>query len=103
MAVCPKCEWNVNTAHMVKDAMACPHCRTPLRFNWNEYRRAAGPGFFVAMAVIFNLFLTADPIPRGIISAALLVAWLVFFRQYKRYLRSATLEVNQRVDAGQDI
>jgi hypothetical protein len=103
MAVCPKCEWNVNTAHMVKDVMACPHCKTPLRFNWTEYRRAAGPGFFVAVAVIFNLLLTPDSFHKCLISGSLLVAWLVFFRQYKRFLRSATLEVNERVDTGQDI
>jgi hypothetical protein len=103
MAVCPKCGWGVNTAHMVRDLMACPHCKTFLRFNWTEYRRAAGPGFFVAMAVIFNLLMTADPVKKAGISAVLLLAWLVFFRNYKRYLRSATLEVNGRRDIGQDI
>jgi hypothetical protein len=103
MAVCPKCGWNVNTAHMVRDVMACPHCKTPLKFNWSEYRRAAAPGFFVAMAVLFNLLLTPNPVHKGTVSAVLLVAWLIFFKEYKRYIRSATLEINERKDIGQDI
>ncbi len=103
MAVCPQCQWSVNTAHMVKQEMACPHCATPLRFNRLEYRRAARPGLFVAFAIVFNVMFTNDPVPKGVISVCLLLAWFVFYRGYKRYLRSATLEVKNRVDTRQDI
>jgi hypothetical protein len=103
MAVCPRCEWNVNTAHMMQGEMACPHCRTSLRFNRKEYRNAASPGLVLAFAIIFNMLAVQEPVQRGVISGVLLIGWLVFFRGYKRYLRSATLEVKERMDAGQDI
>jgi len=38
-----------------------------------------GAGFFVAMAVIFNLLLAAEPVHKAVASAVLLVGWLVFF------------------------
>jgi hypothetical protein len=103
MAVCPKCEWNVNPARMVKGEMACPHCKTPLRFNRREYRRAMSPGLFVALAMVFSVTVVEDPLPKALISVGLLLAWFIFYRGYKRYLRSATLEVKDRVDVGQDI
>ena len=103
MAVCPKCEWNVNTAHVVKGEMACPHCRTPLCFNRRDYGRAVMPGLYVAAAILLNMLFTVDHVLRGVISFLLLTAWLVFFRGYKRFLRSATLEINERRDLGQDI
>jgi hypothetical protein len=88
---------------MVRDVMACPHCRTPLRLNPAEYRREAALGFYLSVAILFNLLLTPVSLAKTVISFALLVGWLVFFRNYKRYLRSATLEINDRKDNAQDI
>ncbi len=98
MAVCPQCRSNVNAFSLVSHDMDCPYCGTSLRFYHREYRRAARPGLYIAFAIIFNLFLTQDPIHRAVVSFFLLVAWLLFFKQYRDYLRTAVLEVKEEAD-----
>ena len=95
MAVCPRCRENVNVNHVIAQDMACPRCATVLRFDRREHQRAARPGLSIAFAIIFNLYYTVDPFHRALISFVLLVAWFIFFKQYRNYLRSATLEEKQ--------
>jgi|GEM_PF-5041722 len=80
---------------MIARDMACPRCAAVLRFNRREYHRAARTGLCIAFAIIFNLYFTVDPFHRALISFVLLVAWFIFFKQYRNYLRSATLEEKQ--------
>lgn len=92
MAVCPRCQGNINVHNLITRDMSCPRCGTVLHLDRQQYHRVAWPGLIVAAAIIFNLYFTVDPFRRALISFVFLVAWFIFFKQYRNYLRSATLE-----------
>lgn len=95
MAKCPCCPHEISALDIMMKPMRCPACGTKFKLDKLEHRRAARPGLVTAILVLFNIQLTADLTMRLVINGVLLLAWILFFRKYIRFLDTAQLEVRE--------